>query len=146
MDKEYDPYRHYFPELLEWEILLFNSGWKYVGSGRNRRVIRRGNVVIKLPYQPDGMKANADEAKLYRQFKSKPSNKNGAYYAPCRLLPNGCLMMRALKTKLTHKTIRNLPLWIWSLVDGTQVGLTKTGKVLAYDYADEEDIENGQDR
>lgn len=133
----YDTWRHYYPDLLAWEYDLISKGWTYVSSGRHRRVIKRGNVVIKIPYQPDGKEANQDEYQLYRKYRNSPDPRTGVYYAPCRMLLNGCLMMRAINTKLNNKAYRKLPLWAFELSDGPQVGFDKNGRVLAYDYSEE---------
>lgn len=128
------PWIHDFPDLFAWEKDLIKNGWKYVGAGRHRRVIRRGNVVIKIPYQFDGMDANRDEYFLYKHQLNKSKN---VYYAPCRLLSNGCLMMRFLKTKISNKQYYLLPFWATNMLDGAQVGYDKSGKLMAYDFSEE---------
>lgn len=130
-DYEMDPFRHYYPQLLSWEYDLISKGWKYIGAGRHRRVIGKGNVVIKIPFQPGGKDANQDEYTLYSKNGNNPDPKTGVRYAPCRLLDNGCLMMR----RIEHISYKECPLWAKDMLDGAQVGIDKNGTIMAYDYS-----------
>lgn len=132
-DYNFDSWRHYFPHLLIWENKLESSGWKFIGKGRHRRVIRRKNVIIKIPYQPDGMKANEIEYNLYKNYRNDWDSEHHLYYAPCKLLLNGCLMMRYVKV-----IDNDFPDWAARMIDGPQVGYYKN-RIVAFDFADETD-------
>jgi hypothetical protein len=132
-------YRHYYPDLLTWEYNLVSNGWKFCGEGRHRRVIRRGNVIIKIPHKLSGMKANKQEASLYKGHFNQPNKETGVYYAPCRLLSNGCLMMRHVNVldDLDPCQKHIMPKWAINMEDGPQVGYSKSHKLMAFDYSDE---------
>ena len=128
-------WRHQFPDLLKFENNLIDNGWKFVGSGRHRRVLKRKNYVIKIPWQIEGVQANISEFKLYRKFKKESDN--GKQYAPCKLINNNCLIMKYVKVidpDFSHKEIDQ---WVFYLKDGAQVGYDSDGNLLAFDYSDE---------
>lgn len=109
---------------------LEKAGFTYIGSGGFRKTYARNKVVIKVPYSQDGVYDNLTEARAWAKFKSKPT-KYGIELAPCRLLPNGCLMM----VKVERKIDKNIKVPMWANdVDGGQVGQYKN-KIVAYDYA-----------
>ncbi len=116
--------------FLKWEIELIRNGWEYIGCGRHRRVIRRNNAVIKIPYRYNGIEANIAEHHYYREYRRKNCNRN--YYAPCRLLKNKCLLMWYV-----HPMETLAPDWAKDLLDGPQVGRRNNGRIFTYDYADE---------
>ncbi len=107
---------------------LINAGFKPAGWGSFRRTYIRGNVVIKVPRNPDGVIDNLMEAKAWRKYRSEPTDQ-GIYLAPCRLLPNGALMMVAIE----HLAYDDKPHWS-STIDCNQVGRYKD-RVVAYDFA-----------
>lgn len=119
-------YDKWYIQAIKLENELLEKGWKYIGSGSSRRVLKRGNVVLKIPSNEIGVRGNKKEFSLYKE------NKNNRY-APCRLI-NHCLMMRAVED-LYHR--KDLPSWAFELNDGPQVGVDKSGKILVYDYAEE---------
>ena len=105
-----------------------SAGYVYRGRGSFRAVYHRGNSVIKVPSNSDGIVDNFIEAKAYKHYGNKPTSL-GIYLAPCRLLPNYCLIMgfaRAIKDC-------EMPGWA-DAVEGMQVG-RYNGRVVAYDYA-----------
>ncbi len=114
---------------------LESKGFQYLSCGSFRETYVRGNVVIKVPQCTDGMLDNRTEAKAYKTYKNGPTS-TGIYLAPCRLLPNGSLMM-VLVDKETADDEGNFPdyfpEWI-EQIDGCQVGLYKR-RVVAFDYA-----------
>lgn len=114
-------------QYSEFTNHLEDIGFDYIGEGSFRSVYARGKVVIKVPINTDGLNDNRVEHLAYRRLFSKPSQ-DGIRCAPCRLLPNGCLMMvRMEPIDIVY------PTWA-KKVDGRQVGAYK-GTVVAYDYA-----------
>jgi hypothetical protein len=106
---------------------LVSVGFRYLNQGSFRQVYERGSVVIKIPVNRNGMIDNRAEARAYQKYKNNPTSK-GVYLMPCRLLPNGCLMMRKFEEGPYQR-----PDWS-HLVDGHQLGRYK-GRIVAYDYA-----------
>lgn len=111
---------------------LKSNNWKYISEGRHRKVYKRGGVVLKIPANLSGFEANIREREIYL------SRRNEGIFAPCRLLPNGCLMMVALNnTRGCCDYDKNDPSWAQELMDGPQIGFDRNGKLVAYDYAEE---------
>jgi hypothetical protein len=102
-------------------------GFRYLNQGSFRQVYERGSVVIKIPLNRNGLIDNNAEAKAYQKYKNSPTSK-GVYLMPCRLLPNGCLMMRRIEDGSYQQ-----PDWS-KFVDGHQLARYK-GRIVAYDYA-----------
>ncbi len=106
----------------------------YLGHGRNRITYRISErYVVKIPLNQDGVADNWYEAK---QCKRDPDT------AKCRLLGD-CLVMEFVDD--IHQIWGHLPLWekmerinllpYWvDYVDCRQVGFTRTGKLVAYDF------------
>lgn len=106
--------------------------WRYLGSGRHRKVYKRGGVVLKIPLNLGGAEANIMERLLYI------SRREEKIFAPCRLLSNGCLMMVALTNTCSCCDYdKNHPSWVRELSDGPQIGFDRSGRLMAYDYAEE---------
>lgn len=101
---------------------------EYLGHGSCRAVYRvKGrNLVLKVQYGSYAPDANKAEATLWSICAKHPEARKRL--APCRLLDNGVLVMRAVEK-------RHGPQWSWS-VDGGQGGLYKDRWVL-YDYGHE---------
>lgn len=104
-------------------------GFEYLSEGSFRTVYRRKAMVIKIPYTTDGINDNRVEAAAWRRYRGHPTSRD-IRLAPCRLLPNLCLMMVAVNTNISQVSC---PRWV-SRVDSEQVGIYK-GEVVAYDYA-----------
>jgi hypothetical protein len=123
---------HDYIKMLQLEFELLKNGWVFVGSGKDRRVVCKNNVVIKLPVNNRGLLANKKEANLYKQTKSKR-------LAPCRLLKNGLLMMRkvSILNDMYPEDNEQIPMWAYKMNDGAQVGIDSSGNVLAFDYAED---------
>jgi hypothetical protein len=113
---------------------LKTRNFRYLGHGSFRRVYERKNIVVKVPTMQDGLYDNMIEAYAWRQLRDRPTQ-HGIVCAPNRLLPNGCLMMVKLDTKLYDENgaYRRLPGWV-DAIEKNQVGFYK-GRVVAYDYA-----------
>lgn len=126
-DSDYDhaTYLFYTPFVQYIEDMKFS--YKSFGSFRN--VYGRGNVVIKIPRNPDGLLDNIAEAKAWRKYRKNPTD-IGLYLAPCRLLHNNCLMMVRVNLGMYYS---KKPEWS-HLIDCNQVG-ERNGQVVAYDYA-----------
>lgn len=123
-------------EMDSFQAHLESKGFDRIGAGSFRRVYRRGNVVVKVPKSHDGMCDNLIEAQAWRTLRNRPSS-SGVICAPCRILPNNCLMMVVVEGYAVfdedglYKVDK--PLWVQTL-DQEQAGLYK-GRWVAYDYA-----------
>ena len=118
----------YFAQFLPFEEHLLASGFERVGQGSFRRVYERNRVVIKIPINRDGTMDNCVEALGYKKYRNGPTDL-GLRLAPCRILPNGCLMMVAVdRYNGYNHPWNNVP------TDGEQNGYFK-GRLVAYDYA-----------
>jgi bacterioferritin-associated ferredoxin len=105
--------------------LPFKGTWSHIGSGLTRQVWQRtdSKYVIKVPLNELGYYDNLSEHDRYRSYRERP-------FAPCRMLKGGYLLMLCV----THVGFSAESDWTWG-IDGGQVGLTPTGKLVAYDYA-----------
>lgn len=113
----------------QYEDVLHKAGFSYLGVGAYRVAFRRNNIVVKIPQSYSGLIDNIYEAYAYRKYRLQPGF-NGEVYAPCRLLPNACIMM-----PFVHRitTASDLPEWSkW--IDGQQVGMFN-GRIVVYDSA-----------
>lgn len=116
------------------------SKCKLLGQGRNRMVflLPSGLNVIKVPLNEDGIIDNWHEHCIRSTGNPYDHQKTRAR---CRILPgSNCLIMEYLTVMfypdlLEYYTPRKMkiPDWIGS-IDCSQVGLSLTGKVKAYDY------------
>lgn len=122
------------------------KGFKYLSEGSYRMCfLREGRKwVIKIPKNLKGIQDCRNEASIYKHRKGKlnpkaPSELQGAL-ARCRLreikgIP--CLIMPYLENM--RDNYNEHPEWTKQLMDGVQVGKTKKGKVVVYDYGNESD-------
>lgn len=114
---------------------ITKAGFEQIDSGSFRNVFARKNIVIKVPMNSDGEIDNRVEAAVWKKYKNNPTDR-GIYLAPCRLLPNGCLMMGKCKFDYTEAEITER--WShghWSSkVEGNQIGKYRN-RMVAYDYA-----------
>jgi hypothetical protein len=117
-------------KYLSFRDYLDKCGFSRVGSGSFRATYIRGNVVVKVPRNVDGEIDNRTEARAWKKYRDQASPE-GIYMAPCRLMVNGCLMMRTVDT--TAADDDDVPTW-GDMVDGYQIGRYKGGFV-AYDFA-----------
>lgn len=108
---------------------LESRGFTKVDNGSFRVVYRRNRVVIKVPRNGDGEIDNLVEARGWQKYKSEPTD-DGIPLAPCRLLPNGCLMMVEVKMVIVDESKHK---WV-NKIEGWQVGEYR-GRMVAYDYA-----------
>lgn len=106
---------------------LEKKGFKNVGCGSFRTTFQRGKIVVKVPRHWDGFDDNIGEAHAYRKYRNNPKPEDGIVFAPCRLLPNGCLMM----VYVEYVDHEELPDWGQKL-DGSQAGEYK-GRIVAFD-------------
>lgn len=105
---------------------------KFLGAGRHRftYLLPSGKYVIKVPGNPDGEKANREEAKFAQQGYFHP-------IAKCRLINYGqlpCLIMEAVDTHAPFK-MDQLPKWTDD-VDNLQIGVSRKRGLVAYDFSD----------
>ncbi len=110
---------------------------KPVGEGMSRTVFASTHVVFKVAKTPRGNGTGEDDN--YSEFvtyrKALKCPKQYIPVAKCRLiriLGEEVLMMEKVEDR--NLGIRNYPQWVYS-VDCSQVGFTRTGKLVAYDYA-----------
>ena len=120
----------WYKRALKIENSLSDKGWKYIGSGKDRRVWKKNNVVLKIAYNDSGIVANRNERQIYVQHMCVHK------YAPCRLICDSILMMRAIK-EIDCLDDVDIPNWVNNLVDGDQIGIDRSGNILVYDYADQ---------
>lgn len=113
---------------MEFIQSIKDSGFSYLNSGSFRDVFQREDKVIKVPIYSDGLIDNMVEARAYKKYRNGPTSE-GFMLAPCRLLPNGCLMMVFVK----WWGMVERPKWADS-IDGAQVGIY-LNRYVAYDYA-----------
>jgi hypothetical protein len=108
---------------------LVKSGFMYVGSGSFRTAYVRNKIVIKVPANKDGIIDNRFEAAAWKIYRKKRGE--AIRLAPCRLLPNGCLMM----VYASYDILKDKkPAWLKDVYDGGQGGKYR-GKWVVYDYA-----------
>lgn len=116
---------------IEYDILrknLLEKGFKFLGSGKDRRVFLTPNkkYVIKFPIHKDGAQANWNEARRWRYRKSYDKK-----FARCKLIPNtDILVMEYVKPRKIGDPV---PRWAYG-VDCLQVGYNCNGNLVAYDY------------
>ncbi len=107
---------------------LLKRGFKEIGNGSSRVGFRRGNIVVKVPYNSGGYRDNIMEAYAYRLYRKNPDSQSRVY-APCRLLPNGCLLM------VFVERLERLEMPGWThIIDGAQCGKYKD-RIVCYDSA-----------
>lgn len=112
------------------------KSWTLVGAGRNRIVYRRGNYVVKVPLNEEGVYDNHFERRTFLKY----GNGEKAYvkYARCRM-KGGLLIMQFARFPGPNSTEtgfipwKHLPSWAGS-VDCCQVGYNRFGQLVAYDY------------
>lgn len=130
----------YIPEEEEdrrntLDMEMKERGFTYIGAGRQRRTYmsKSGKYVLKFPRSISGALANIEEAWMYHIGERMDGN-----IARCRLiLFKGmyCVMMEAVQYVDSHMNLRTGPYWLYE-VDCLQVGYTRKGKLVAYDYPD----------
>jgi hypothetical protein len=115
--------------------------YPYLGSGRHRSVYDlQDGWVLKLPYCATGVRANEEEFDAYTKMIAA-GNVWGNYnpvYAQCSLLVfHGVLAVRMEKVEVDIYGRQDMTReygWIAS-VDCGQVGWTKDGRLVAFDYS-----------
>jgi hypothetical protein len=115
----------YFGRIVE--TLFAKYGTPMVGS--SRAVFVGINTVFKIPLNDQGVLDNHHEARMFERY----GNENNL--ARSRMLKNtGVLAM----TRVEHKRFTSteaIPDWVHS-VECMQVGHTRAGELVAYDYDD----------
>lgn len=96
-----------------------------VGCGRHRIVFRDGDTVVKFPTQESGAFANEHEANTNNELCAK------AWIDEELTKEFGQPVLRM--EYVTHVGWSKKPDWTWS-VDCGQVGRTKDGRLVAYDW------------
>jgi hypothetical protein len=106
---------------------MSSCNWVYLGQGRNRIVWRRGNIVVKVPLNWNGLTDNWHERDTWLRERTR----GYIPLASCRLYHNYALVMEYVKSY--YSGADQMPRWVMS-VDCGQVGHNKRGQLLAYDY------------
>jgi hypothetical protein len=122
--------------------VLESKGFKFIGSGRQRATFLTpsGKYVLKIPRddsEGDAEEANRSEAHAYI------SGCLPFPVAKCRLiryLGKDCILMEKVDTSPDYKRSENK--WV-NKVDIYQVGYTRKGQLVAYDYTLDYHIECG---
>lgn len=132
-----------FPEIVQY---LTDKGAKKLCHGRHRAVMCRKDAVYKIPYNDDGVKANLEEAYIFRKkCKSKEllyphhHKKNKFFvlgFARCRMIyiqEIPVLMMERLSVlERDSVSVTNE----MDMIDGGQFGIGKRrNDFLCYDYS-----------
>jgi hypothetical protein len=97
---------------------------EWIGLGRHRAVFRRGHTVVKVPVSIEGWHDNLREADRWRA-RAHP------HLARCRLA--GPLLVMVWCERY-DRPAELLPRWT-DAIDCQQVGRTRQGRLVAYDYA-----------
>ncbi len=118
---------------LKFRKDLQKKNWEYYCAGSSRAVFEniKKPWVLKVPWKEAGLFDNILEFSIWKERYKYP-NLNPA---KCRLLPSGYLIME--KVKLLNDNYNEKINYNYNLRDGFQVGLSKDGKLKAYDYARE---------
>lgn len=103
-------------------------GFEWVGGGDFRSVYGRRGVVVKIPSDTLGLRHNIIEAYAYHKFR-RSATPCGVVFAPCKLLPNGCLMM--VLVRWPDYGHQKMPTWA-NYIDHDQVSMYN-GRWVAYD-------------
>lgn len=112
----------------------------YLGRGRNREVYRRGNYVIKVPLNEEGIYDNEHEfLNQCREQSRRAGGDEVPRNAMCRIHPGGILVMQYAmfvgpkSDETGYISYEDGPSWM-GYVDGGQVGYNRFGQIVAYDY------------
>ncbi len=105
----------------------------FINEGRHRAVFKTpsGKFVVKIPIAEGGWWANHQEA---RDFQNKDRWLGDDRLARCRLIDvagTECLVMELVTMPVDRES---LPNWT-DAVDCQQVGYTRRGKLVAYDWS-----------
>lgn len=120
-------------EMQEIGKILASRGFKFISSGRHRATFLTpsGKYVLKIPRddgEGDTEEANRSEAEAYA------SGCLPFPVAKCRLIKyfgKDCILMEKVNTSPDYKRSENK--WV-NKVDIYQVGYTRKGRLVAYDY------------
>lgn len=117
---------HWTSEDFEQLKATFDENYgPNIGWGRHRVVYSDGDWVLKVPTKPSGINANCHEDSC-----------QGPNYAKAKLDTTltekfGIPILRM--ELVVHRGFSEIPDWTWG-VDGGQVGYTKDGRLVAYDW------------
>lgn len=104
------------------------EGFEHLGTGRNRTCFARpdDHYVIKIPVNASGVQNNWDEAAWFAKFRE--------HMARCRVVQWLGLPVLVMERVSVGFDSMDLPEWSeW--VDCQQVGMSRRGAFVAYDYA-----------
>jgi hypothetical protein len=121
--------------LNQVERLLTANCWTYLDVGRQRAAYRRDGYVFKVPINLDGVFSNQRERRMWATFRQTDE----VPYAACRLVCGIFLIMEyALfpgphADNIGYVSRATAPSWA-SYVDNGQIGYTRRGKLVAWDF------------
>lgn len=125
-------FQSFLPEgrypYIELEVEMRHRFGPPIGRGRHRVVFREGDEVIKIPCVDDGNLSNDREIRFY----ANSHECRARCWKDESLSSNQHLIIRMEYVTQVEDT-RNLPDWI-DHIDGYQVGYTKEGRLVAFDY------------
>lgn len=118
------------------EKIQARPGVKYLGTGCHRHVflLASGKFVVKAPRTLAGIRANRREAE---QYKKNRAGRGRVIVPPCRMLGT-LLIMEAVDTR--DEVVEAHPFFgkAWKSwmrhIDCEQVGVTRRGELVAYDF------------
>lgn len=128
---EKDPIKLILRKIREYAEQRYG---KSIGSGRNRIAFQKGNTIIKVPLNFDGISDNEYEYKTYEDAKLNPKLYGEIKFAKAKLLHTSDGVPILFMEKLnTESSFNEHPKWA-DCIDCGQVGKDKQGNWKAYDY------------
>lgn len=127
-------------ETKEKALSLFDilSGkYDFIGAGRNRAVfkLRSGNYVIKVPLNEYGFLDNGREASVVSN--KKDLEDDDIKYPQTRYVEYDeipCVVMEYVSPIENNEEYQKNKKWWFDYVDCRQVGFTRKGEIVAFDY------------
>lgn len=110
---------------------LLQKGWKLCGAGFSRTSLLspRGKFLVKIPRNDDGVQDNYNESDNYNCLVDRRGR-----LAKCRMVPGTHLLMMEFVRVVYYNQIPSpIPMWV-DTIDCQQVGYTRDGRLVAYDY------------
>lgn len=101
-----------------------------IGNGRHRVVFRDGEFVLKVPFRASGIDANFYEDNTHSNNPHEPRASCSLDSELAEELGSSCVLRMEY---VEHVGSSPTPDWTWS-VDCGQVGRTKDGRIVAYDW------------
>jgi len=121
-----------FEGAIEVAVDEAQKNLKVLGEGRNRITFELNDrFVLKVPLNEYGVLDNETEAKMYRN-----RSDGDIRLARCRKVLNSFGLPLLVMERVDIDSVESLELPHWvDFIDCSQVGYTKKGELVAYDYA-----------